>query len=200
MIVIGLTGGVASGKSLVAEHLQRLGAAVLNGDREGHEVLREPEVVRQVQQHFGDTVVRPDGSIDRSAVAKRVFAQSDQGRRDLAFLEQLTHPRIGERLSRRLEELRQQDAPVAVVDAALMFKAGWDRHCDRILFIDVPRQIRLDRALRRGWSEQDFANREAAQTPVEEKRSRSDTTIDNSGALEQTRRQVEEFWQSLDLG
>lgn len=200
MIVIGLAGGIASGKSLVAEQLHQLGAEILDGDRVGHEVLREPEVVRGLQRHFGDGVLRPDGSIDRSAVARRVFEQTDEGRRNLTVLEQITHPRIGERLRQRLKELRSAGTKVVVLDAALMFKAGWDRQCDRILFVDAPRQIRLERAARRGWSQQDFEARESAQTPVEVKRSRSDAIIDNSTTQEQTQRQVQQFWQSLNLG
>ena len=200
MVVIGLAGGVASGKSLVARQLQDLGAEVLDGDLAGHEVLREGEVIEHVRRHFGDDVLRPDGSIDRSAVARKVFAQSAEGRRHLAFLEQLTHPRIGTRLSRRLDELRDQGVRAAVLDAALMFKAGWDRHCDHVLYVDVPREIRLTRALQRGWSEQNFDDREASQTPLEEKRARATAIIDNSGSEQGTRRQVEEFWDSLKLG
>lgn len=200
MIVIGLVGGVASGKSLVAQQLQELGAVVLDGDQEGHEVLREPEVIEALRRHFGDTVLQVDGSIHRGAVAQKVFAQSTEGRRDLAFLEQLTHPRIGAHLSRRLDELRQQEVPVVVLDAALMFKAGWDWLCDHILYVDAPRETRLARALSRGWSEQNFADREASQTPLEIKRARATATIDNSGSPEQTRRQVEQFWQSINLG
>jgi dephospho-CoA kinase len=200
MIVIGLAGGVASGKSLVAEYLKRLGAVVLDGDSEGHAVLREPDVVEQLRAHFGEAVLRLDGSIDRAAVAQRVFAQTAEGRRNLEFLEKITHPRIGERLSRRLDELRQRDVPMVVLDAAVMFKAGWDRQCDRILFVDAPRETRLQRALRRGWSAVQFEQREAAQTPLEMKRARSDTIIDNSGPEELTRRQVEQFWQTLNLG
>jgi dephospho-CoA kinase len=191
---------VASGKSLVAQQLRELGAAVLDGDQQGHEVLRETDVIEQLRHRFGDTVLKSDGSINRRAVAQQVFAQSAEGRRDLEFLEKLTHPRIGTRLSRRLEELRQQGQQVVVLDAALMFKAGWNRHCDRILYVDAPREVRLARALRRGWSEQNFNDREASQTPLEVKKLRSTDTIDNSGSPEQTRGQVEQFWDSLKLG
>ncbi|MEQ8784999.1 MAG: dephospho-CoA kinase [Pirellulaceae bacterium] len=200
MIVVGLAGGVASGKSLAADLLRELGAVVLDGDGAGHEVLREPEVIAALREQFGDGVVLSDGEIDRRAVARIVFADNAEGREKLKILEQITHPRIGARLQAEMERLRQQDVPMVVLDAALMFKAGWNRYCDHVLFVDSPRETRLRRSLQRGWSEADFAAREAAQLPVEEKRRRADVVFDNSGSPEQLRRQVEGFWESLNLG
>jgi dephospho-CoA kinase len=99
-----------------------------------------------------------------------------------------------------MDRRRNEGARVVVVDAALMFKAGWDRYCDQVVFVDSPREARLQRALQRGWSEADFAAREAAQLPVAEKRQRADVVWDNSGSPEDLRRQVEGFWESLNLG
>ena len=81
-----------------------------------------------------------------------------------------------------------------MLDAALLFEAGWERICDAVIFLEVPREIRLQRALARGWSEADFAAREAAQMPVDEKRQKADFVIDNSVALEETYRRVKEVW------
>ena len=80
-----------------------------------------------------------------------------------------------------------------------MFKAGWDARCDKILFVDVSREVRLQRALRRGWTEQAFAAREAAQQSLDLKRERADVVIDNSGSPQQTRLQLRRFWRSMDL-
>jgi dephospho-CoA kinase len=200
MIVIGLAGGVASGKSLAADHLRRLGAVVLDGDRAGHRVLQERDVIAALREAFGDGVLHGDGSINRRAVARMVFEDSPAGRERLKTLEQITHPRIGERLRAEIDHCRRQRAPAVVLDAALMFKAGWDEACDRVIFVDTPREVRLQRSLQRGWSEADFAAREAAQLPVEEKRRRSDVVWDNSGSPEELQRQVEGFWESLNLG
>lgn len=200
MIVIGLVGGVASGKSLAADHLRRLGAVVLDGDRAGHEVLREPEVVAALRSQFGESVIQNDGTVDRGAVAALVFATTPAGRRNLQILEHITHPRIGRRLEQEMDALRRQHAAVVVLDAALMFKAGWHRLCDRLVFIDCPREMRLQRALQRGWSEAQFAAREAAQTPVDEKRRHCDVVWDNSGSSQALQRQVEAFWESLNVG
>lgn len=198
MIVIGVAGGVASGKSLVSEHLQRLGAAVLDADRAGHEVLREPEVMAAARQRWGDRIFGPDGQIDRRQLAQIVFAPAPQGPDELACLEGLTHPRITARLRGRIEELqRQGDCPAVVLDAALLFQAGWDALCDTVVFVDAPRELRLARARQRGWSETEFAAREAAQGGLEEKRRRAHVIVDNSLSPEHTCQQLRQIWRSL---
>lgn len=199
MKIVGILGGVASGKSLVAEQFRHLGARVLDADQVAHEVLREPEVIQAARQRWGDAVIAEDGHVIRSEIAKIVFAPPPGGPKELAFLEQLTHPRIGLRLQQRFEELsREGDVEAVILDAAVMLKSGWDRFCDHILFIEVPRDIRLQRARERGWSEAEFAARESSQETLETKRSAADLVIDNSGSVESTRQQVESFWRSLD--
>lgn len=196
--VIGILGGVGSGKSAVAQMLVDLGAELLDGDRTGHEVLQDPEVVAAVTARWGPAVLGPAGEIDRSAVARRVFAPTSQGAEDLSYLEQLTHPRIKIRLQRRLEQMRAAGQVKAVIlDAPVLLKAGWRGLCDQILFVDAPRDLRLARAQTRGWSEKDFEAREAAQESLAEKRRHADVIIDNSGTLTATRRQVEQYWHSL---
>lgn len=188
MFVIGVVGGIASGKSTVSETLCELGADVLDADREGHAVLLDPDVESAVRQRWGEAVFR-DGRIDRAAVARIVFS-SPNADDERAFLERLTHPRIANRLSQRLDEARQRGVRAVVLDAAVMLKTGWDRFCDRVVFVDAPVEQRRARALLRGWSAAEFADREAAQEPVEEKRRRADVVIDNSRTLDETRNQV----------
>ena len=198
MKIIGIIGGVASGKSFVAEELKQLGAVVLDGDTLGHEVLRRPELVDAVRDRWGEEVITSDGQVDRAAVARMVFADSETGRRELKFLEELTHPKIGELLSRRLDEFAAAgEAPVVVLDAAVMLKAGWDGRCDRVVFVDAPREVRLVRARERGWSEEVFSAREAAQESLDAKRERADVVIDNSASPELVQAQIEHLWQSL---
>ena len=197
MQIIGILGGVASGKSLVARQLEQLGAVVLDGDALGHEVLRGPEVIGAVRDRWGEKAIA-GGEVDRAAVARIVFADSAEGRRELKFLEELTHPKIGELLRRRLDELAAAgQAPAVVLDAAVMLKAGWDGHCDRIVFVDAPREVRLARACERGWSEEVFSAREAAQESLGAKRERADVVIDNSVSQELTQAQIEHLWHSL---
>ncbi|MBC8352447.1 MAG: dephospho-CoA kinase [Planctomycetes bacterium] len=199
MKIIGILGGVASGKSLVAEQFRHLGAIVLDADQVGHEVLREPEVIQAARGRWGDVILAQDGQINRSEVAKIVFASPPNGPQELAFLEHLTHPRIGARLEHLIEQTRHSgDAKMVVLDAPVMLKAGWNEFCDHILFIDAPRSLRLQRAQDRGWTDANFAARESAQQSLETKRSAADHVIDNSNSADSTRQQVESFWYSLD--
>ena len=172
---------------------------VLDADQVGHEVLREPEVIQAVRERWGDKVIAENGEINRSAVAKIVFGPTPNGAEELAFLEQLTHPRIGHRLQHEFARARQsRDVEVVILDAPVMLKSGWDRFCDHILFIEVPRDLRLQRARKRGWSDANFTAREAAQESLETKRAAASHILDNSGSLDATRQQVESFWESLD--
>lgn len=198
MILIGILGGVASGKSEVSRRLRSLGAAVLDADRVGHAVLREAEVRQAVQRRWGEAVLDASGEIDRRKVAGIVFAAAAESRAELTFLEQLTHPLIGQRLQEQLAEMHREGVRAAVLDAPVMLKAGWDRLCQRIVFVDAPRDVRLARARQRGWTEADFAAREAAQEPLETKRSRADVTLDNSLTRQHLFAQVDRFWRSLD--
>ena len=197
MHVVGLLGGVASGKSLVAAQLAQLGAGVLDADRAGHEVLRLPQVEAVVRARWGDQVFGPDGRIDRSRLARIVFAANPEGSRQRKYLEQLTHPEIGRLLARQAAEFQAAGKPVAVLDAPLLMEAGWDKLCDKLIFVEAPAQARLDRAQRRGWKEQDFQARQRAQHSLELKRQRADLIVDNSGPPEAIKAQVERIWQSL---
>lgn len=198
MLLIGIVGGVASGKSAVAACFAELGAAVLDADRTGHEVLREPDVMEAIRRRWGERVFDAEGQVNRSEVASIVFAT--HGAAEKKFLEQLSHPRIGERLLERVALLRKQGAQAAVLDAALLFEAGWNAICNRIVFVNVPRTLRLDRALHRGWTKADFDSREARQWPVREKQRWADYSIDNSGSLAHTAEQVRAIWTELFPG
>ncbi len=197
MKIIGLLGGVASGKSLVAEQFRRLGASVLDADRVGHEVLLLPEVRDAIRKHFGDKVFSASGEVDRKALGRVVFALPPSGPRELAILEQLTHPEIRRRLRLKVDQLARSGVSAAVLDAPVMLKAGWDKFCDVVIYIDAPDEARLRRALARGWTREEFVNREAAQESLELKRRRADFVVDNSAAEEYTQQQIERIWRSL---
>ena len=194
MLILGLVGGIASGKSVVADVLRDMGAVVLDADKAGHFVLREPEVIAELRKRWGDGILDSSGQVNRRAVAKIVFAQGNEAERK--FLERLTHPRIERLLKQELEAVRNssEPPPVLVIDAALLFEAGWDKLCDKILFVDAPRDIRLERAVARGWSTEQFAAREAAQLPPEEKRARSHIVIRNVRTLENIREVLRLTW------
>lgn len=200
MLVLGLIGGVASGKTLVAHCLQRLGAVVIDADRLGHEVLREPEVARELQQRWGTRILGAAGEIDRAAVAQIVFAASPEGPRELAYLESCTHGRIRAKLEACLAQWRAGgQAPAVVLDAALLLRAGWDKYCDRILFVAADAAARATRAQRRGWTASQWQARESAQESLDAKRERADWVVDNSGSPEETFAQVKAIWQAAGL-
>ncbi|MEK6236629.1 MAG: dephospho-CoA kinase, partial [Planctomycetales bacterium] len=160
MKVIGLVGGIACGKSFIADALERLGAGRFDGDRAGHQTLCEPQVKQAVQELWGDEILDQKGEVIRRKLAEIVFAPAPNGPRELKRLEELVHPRIASALDLLLTELRTAgECPAVVVDAALLMEAGWDAQCDEVWFIDVPRETRLRRAKTRGWTEEEFSAR-----------------------------------------
>ncbi len=197
MKILGLLGGVASGKSTVAEMFRKLGAAVLDADRAGHEVLRMPAIRAAVGGRWGKEVIGPDGEVDRSALAKMYSGPPLGGPRQLAELEKITHPEIRKKLRAEAEQLAQQGSPVVILDAPVMLKAGWNKLCDAIAFVDCPADQRMAQAMKRGWTAEEFRQREAAQESAEEKKALSDFVLDNSRDVSYIQSQVERCWQSL---
>ena len=182
MLVIGIAGGVASGKSLVARCFERFGAEILDADRVGHEVLRDASVIDKIVRQFGEIVLQ-EGEIDRRVLGRIVFDPTPQGARSLERLEEITHPQIGIRIQSELLRLKSEsDLPAVVLDAPVMFKANWDRLCDKIVFVHTDIELRRERASQRGWDDDELAQRESQQLPILQKRSKSTDLIDNSGS------------------
>ena len=139
MLTLGLVGGIASGKSVVANCFRDLGALVLDADKAGHDVLREPDVIATLRQRWGDRVVDAHGQISRKEVAQIVFAPGNGPRSD-SWKSSLTRGFRCDLQQEMAKALAQTPPPrVAVIDAALLFEAGWDKLCDKIVFIDAPR-------------------------------------------------------------
>lgn len=194
MKTVGIVGGIASGKSLVADQFRALGALVIDADRLGHEVLELTEVREAIRLRWGEAVIGLDGNVDRAVVARHVFHGSSQ-ETELAFLEQLTHPRIGSRLRMRIADARSEGrVPAIVVDAPLLFRAHLDELCDEIVFVDAPLAVREARAVGRGWSVEELHRREAAQDPLDRQRQRATWILPNAGNQESCRQEVARFW------
>jgi dephospho-CoA kinase len=177
--VVGLTGGIGSGKSEALDAFRRHGAAVLSSDEIVRGLYRDPAVVRAVLDHFGEGVSDGAGGVDRAAVAARVFGDPDERR----WLEGLLLPLITAEFERWRDEARASGAPLLVHEAPTLFEAGVEGRYDTIILVTAPREVREDR--RPG-----SAGRMAAQLPEEEKRRRADRVYDNTGTLEDLDRWV----------
>ena len=186
--VLGILGGIGSGKSLVAKLLAERGGKVIAGDQLGHEALRQPDLRAKVTARW-PAVADTDGEVHRKKLGAVVFA--DEAERKA--LETLVHPYIERRIAEEIAAA-QGDSGVAfvVLDAAIMLEAGWDRHCDRIIYVEVPRELRLRRLQeQRGWTEKEVEAREEAQLSAADKQKRADAILDNSGTPERTAFQVD---------
>ena len=197
MLVIGLAGGIASGKSLVARYFSDLGAEVIDADRIGHEVLNDAGVQEQVLATWGDHLFEA-GEINRSALSRIVF-DADSGETELKKLEAITHPVINQRINTEIQEKRERGVLAVVLDAPVMFKAGWHEVCDKIVFVDTPLPIRKQRTLDRGWPADELERREAQQLSLVEKKASSADTIDNSKEQQRTFADVKRLWQQWRL-
>lgn len=196
--VIGLAGGIGAGKSRVAAILAEAGCLVSDSDADARAVFEEPAVIETLRSWWGEEVVRPDGAIDRSEVARRVFVDPEERSR----LEGLVHPAIHARRRARFESA-SSETPALVIDAPLLFEAGLDAECDAILFVDAPREVRLERVRRhRGWDESELDRREAAQWPVHRKRAGADEVVENAAVDDPTlgRRVTEALGRLLTRG
>ncbi len=181
-IVLGVLGGVASGKSAAAALLAGPGGLVLSADAAAHAALAEPEVRDAIRAAFGPTVLGPDGAVDRQALAAIVFRDPGARRQ----LEGWIHPRVRATLHAALEAARAEGRPRVVLDVPLLLEHdaqhGLARACDHLVFIEVPDAERERRAARsRGWQPGEVLRREAAQLPLDQKRRRADVVVPNDG-------------------
>lgn len=197
MIVIGIVGSPAGGKSTVATHLQGLGATWIDADRIARDVLERPAIQSQLIAHFGSEITDNRGQIDRSRLAAQVFGDDDLRRAALTYLESVIHPETRRVITQRLKEALDQGVVAAILDVPLLFKSHWDRCCDEIWCVDSSIEIRQARAAARGWSPDELLRRENNQLPIEEKRRLSNFLIRNNGSLLQLAETIDARWSSL---
>jgi dephospho-CoA kinase len=201
MLRVGLTGGVACGKSTVAKMLADLGANTVDADVIAHELYRPgQEVLQELVKHFGPEILKADGELDRAKLATRVF---DGGR--VEELNKIVHPAVIRQQNQWMRALGEKDRyAVAIVEAALILEAGVKDHFDRIIVVTCKPAQKVARvAQRTGMSEDaaraDVERRNKAQMPDEEKARRADFVIDNSGSVEETRHQVQRIYSELKV-
>jgi dephospho-CoA kinase len=177
--LIGIVGGIGSGKSLVAAELVKRGGYLISGDALGHEALRQPAIKEEVLKRWGRELLDENGEIQRRRLGQKVFADPAE----LQALEALVFPWIGRRIVEEIGKARRDPAVrLIVLDAAVMMETGWDRNCDRVIYVDAAADVRRQRLLsQRGWSDKEIQDRERSQMPLDEKRRRADAVLDNSG-------------------
>ena len=188
--VVGLVGGIGSGKSALARWVSRNSPIeVLDGDQLGHRALTEPAIAGLVLQRFpqaGPSESSSATEISRPALAAIVFGDNPESQSARNDLEAIVHPFIRRSLEDLIQKHRSQsDCEGILVDAAVLLEAGWDDLCDHVVFVDVSEADRLARVIStRNWTRSDFLARQSSQWPLERKQARSDTIIDNSESLE----------------
>lgn len=185
--IIGIIGGIGSGKSFVAQLFGELGAMVINSDELVHAVYARDDVKSTLREWWGDGVFREDGSVDRRAIAKRVFTDVEQRRE----LERLVHPLVNRERERLMESAKDDGSVTAYVwDTPLLVETGLHRLCDAVVFVDAPVDVRLARVSGRGWDEAELVRRENSQMPLDNKRQISDYVISNAADAASARSQV----------
>jgi dephospho-CoA kinase len=201
MLKVGLTGGIATGKSLVAGIFAELGAHIIDADRIGHELMAPGEpAYDEIIKRFGTEILNSDKTVNRTRLAELAF---DQRRPRIYELNSLLHPGIIQRYEKRMEEIAAREPnAIVMLEAALLLEAGLRRRFDRIIVVSCKPQQRIERWEKRVQVDADAARREVtrrmmAQAPDEAKIQAADYVIDNSGSIEDTRKQVEKVFATL---
>jgi dephospho-CoA kinase len=196
MVVIGVTGGVGTGKSTVARLFARLGAAVLDADAIAHQAMAPGRAARrQVLRAFGRGILNPDGTINRRRLAELVFRDRRRRRR----LERIVHPHVIRQIRRQIHRLRREGRVRAVVlDVPLLLEAGAQGLADALVVVTAPPTVQRRRLARaRGWTPEEVARRSTAQWGASAKAALADVVVDNARGMEATRTQVTQIWNQL---
>ena len=185
-LVVGLAGGVGSGKSTVASFFRKKGARIVDADAIGHHVLDRPRVRAQLVKVWGPSILRK-GRVDRPALARTAF----RTRQSIDRLNRIVHPAILRVMAREIAGARSW----VVLDAALLFESGLDALCDRVVFVSAPRATRSRRVrAARGWGKGELRRRERFQWPASTKKKRADYVVDNTGPKSRTKKQLRNIY------
>ena len=198
--VIGLIGGVGSGKSAVARWIGNCkDVVVINGDSIGHQVLTTSETKEDIRSRFSDSVFNERGDVDRNVMGRMVFGSSAEHRQARTGLEQIVHPKIRKEIVNRIQIARSSGAYEAIIlDAAVLLEAGWNDLCHAVVFVEASEECRLKRVTHsRGWDEISLKFRESSQLSLDEKRNAAHEIIDNSGTLQESGAQLEKILERI---
>src|SRR6266571_3843404 len=195
MLLIGLTGNIASGKSEVAKMLADHGATVIDADVLAREAVRpDTQALKDIIKRWGKDVLNQDGGLDRAALRQIVFADQNE----LDALNRIVHPGVTRLRDREVAKARERGDPIVVCVIPLLFERNIVEEFDAIILVDAPRPLRLERLVAtRGLEETEAMNMIASQMPAELKRARADYVIENSGSMDDLERDVDTLWSSL---
>jgi len=199
MLIVGLTGGVASGKTTVSQVLKEEGAYIIDADRIARELVRpHAPAWKKLVRAFGKEILREDGSIHRKKLADKVFA--DLGQRKL--LNQILHARIRKEMEQKAKEIGQKDPEaIVVIDAPLLVELGDHRQMDKLIVVTSTQKQQIERLRERdGISPEEALRMFASQMPVEDKAKLADFVIQNKGSFQETRKKTREIFQELKRG
>ena len=193
MLVIGLTGSIGTGKSEAARYLAQLGAEVIDADQVGHEAYTpQSEAWHNVVGAFGKEILDSNGEVDRKKLGAIVFSNQDQ----LSRLNQIMHPLMARMVAEEIEDLRGQGVEVAVVEAALLFEAGWDSLVGEVWVTDSSEDLVIQRlSERNGLTQEEVRKRISSQMDRSERLSRADLVIDNSGDIAAMESTIDKMWE-----
>lgn len=175
-ISFGIVGGIGSGKSFVTAEFVRQGAVSFDADAEAKELYKDADVRAMIKNRW-ERVVLESGEIDRQLLARIVFAPTEAGRRELNFLNGIVRPRLFSKFERWLDQMKTEGRELLILDAPLLFEAGWDKNVDYIVFVDAPYEVRLRRVLARGWSRKELDARESNQIALDVKRKHANFVV-----------------------
>ncbi|HHX24746.1 MAG TPA: dephospho-CoA kinase [Thermoanaerobacterales bacterium] len=196
MLIVGLTGGIASGKSTVSLLLKNKGAVIIDADEISRNILIPGKPAwTKVIEHFGEKVLRDDKNIDRKKLAQIVFSD----KKELELLNSITHPIIIEEIKRQLEYYKKEDEEVVVIDAALLLELGLNSLVDEVWVVAVDEKTQLERLMLRekNLSRKEALKRIKSQMPLQDKLKYAQRIIDNTGEIERTKKQLDEIWRGI---
>jgi len=199
LIIAGLTGGIASGKSTVAEMLTAAGARIVDADRIAHQVVEKGQpAYDDIVRHFGPAILKPDGQIDRETLGNIVFNDEDAKQ----ALNDIVHPRVNDVMQQHIHQLTlEHPQDPVILDVPLLIESGWHKFLPVVILVYVPEEVQQTRLMARdGLAEADAMARIHAQMPIDAKRAYADYIIDNTGTLAATRRQVLAVYEQIRTG
>jgi len=193
--IIGILGGICSGKSAVASEFAKLGCGLIDADKIAHELLDKEEIKNKIVSLFGEAIIEPEGKIDNRKLADIVFANTEK----LSLLNKIIHPLVLSRAEQLIEKYNRQNQVKAIVlDMPLLIEVGWDKRCDKLIFVDCEHQNRVNRAKKLGiFGENQLKMRENFQISLDKKVAIADNSIDNNSSLAALAKQVTEVFSCI---